>query len=353
MAQQQARRLKKVRVSAEELSVICQQIAMILRAGLPLYDGIDALSSNYRGTSLAYRFRLLRKSVLETGSLYRGLSSAGMFPDYMAEMVLIGERSGELDTVMENLYLHYQREACIRRSIHTAVAYPLIIIAIMTVLIAVLVTSVLPVFEDVFSGMGINALQNPWISAGVSAGRIILVVSCIFVFLSLLVLLLIRMNQDGRFRRFLFTFFPSFRYLEEQINAGRFASVLAMLFRDGFPLDESLRLIGRIVNPGSIADKIAACLYNVENHMPFQDAIEKMHLFKPLHIRMIQVGVQAGQTEAVMAKIAEIYENEADEKLAHFVSIIEPTLVAIMTVVIGAILLAVLLPLLSLMRAMA
>lgn len=352
MAQKQARRLKKVRVSAEELSVICQQIAMILRAGLPLYDGIDALSGNYRGTSLAYRFRLLRKSVLETGSLYRGLSSAGMFPDYMAEMALIGERSGELDTVMDNLAQYYQREAYIRRSIHTAVAYPFIIIAMMTVLIAVLVTSVLPVFEDVFSGMGINALQNPWISAGVNAGKIILIVSCVFIILSLLALLMIRMNQTGRFRRFLLTIFPPLRNLEEQMHAGRFASVLAMLLRDGFPMDESLRLIGRIVQPGIIADKIAACLYNVENHMAFAEAIEKMHLFKPLHMRMIHVGVQAGQTEAVMAKIAEIYENEADEKLAHLVSIIEPTLVAVMTVVIGAILLAVLLPLLSLMRAM-
>ena len=85
----------------------------------------------------------------------------------------------------------------------------------------------------------------------------------------------------------------------------------------------------------------------------FPDAVESLGIFETLHSRMIRVGFQAGQTDVVMQRLAEIYEDEVDDAIAHTVSIIEPSLVALMSVVIGAILLAVMLPLLSLMGGMA
>jgi type IV pilus assembly protein PilC len=111
---------RMARLSADELSILCEQIALIVRSGLPLHDGVEALCDNYRNTRYAARFQKLRDAVLATGSLYRGLVDAGIFPSYLREMANIGERTGELDTVMSGLALYYQREAKLRRAVVNA-----------------------------------------------------------------------------------------------------------------------------------------------------------------------------------------------------------------------------------------
>ncbi len=353
MTHKQAKKPANVRLEAEELSILCEQIALILRSGLPLHDGVEALAENYRQTRLAGKLDTLYRSVLNTGSLYQGIVEAGIFPRYMSEMALIGERTGELDSVMEGLSLYYHREAKIKRAVTGAVAYPLILVAIMAVLIVVLIARVLPIFQDVFSSMGIDAISSPWMSAGVTAGKIVLIAAGALIALTLIVLLAMRLDRTGRFRTRLFRWIAPLRRTEEKISASRFSSVMAMMLRSGFPLTESLRLVGGVVAGKDLAHRVEACNRDVQEGKSFPDALARLGLFEPLHMRMIRVGFQAGQTDAVMARLAEIYEDEVDDAITHAVSVIEPTLVALMSVIIGAILLAVMLPLLSLMGGMA
>ena len=153
MAHNQGKQPSKSHLEAEELALLCEQISLIIRSGLPLHDGVEALCENYRNTRFSDRFEALNRAVLKTGSLYQGLVDAGIFPTYMAEMAHIGERTGELDSVMSGLSLYYQREAKIRRAVVNAIAYPVILLLIMAVLIAVLIMQVLPIFDGVFRGM--------------------------------------------------------------------------------------------------------------------------------------------------------------------------------------------------------
>lgn len=353
MAQEQKKTPAKARMGAEELSIFCEQLALIQRSGLPLQEGMDALSENYRHTRLAELFDTLRQSVLETGSLYRSVTDAGLFPLYMREMVLIGERSGEMDTVLEGLAQYYHREAKIRRAVVNAITYPLILVTIMAVLIAVLITQVLPIFEDVFRSMGVDTASDPWMSTGLATGRIVLIAAGALILLTLLALLLIRLDHSGRFRAHLFRWIAPLQHTEGKINAGRFASVMAIMLKSGLPVDESMRLISNVVDAGSVSDKVEQCRLQMENGLSFPDAIEHLGIFEPLHCRMIRLGFKAGQGEAVLAQLAALYEDEVDDAIARTVSAIEPTLVALMSVIIGAVLLAVMLPLLSLMSGMA
>jgi len=353
MAQKQAKKPANVRLEAEELSILCEQIALILRSGLPLHDGVEALSENYRQTRLAGKLEALRQSVLATGSLYQGIVDAGIFPRYMSEMTLVGERTGELDSVMEGLSLYYQREAKIKRAIVGAIAYPLILIVIMATLIVVLISRVLPIFEDVFRSMGIESASNPWMSAGIGVGKAVLIVAGVLILVTLLTLLAMRLDRSGRFRTFVFKWIAPLRRTEDKISASRFASVMAMMLRSGFPLGESLKLIGGVMGGKALAGKVEEARRSMEEGTSFPDAMEKLGLFEPLHCRMIRMGFQAGQTDVVMARLAQIYEDEVDDAITHTVAVIEPTLVALMSIIIGAILLAVMLPLLSLMGGMA
>ena len=112
-------------LSAAELSVFCGQVALILEAGLPLYDGMETLAGADKASENADIYLSASKGVTETGSLYDALKEDRRWPDYLVEMVGVGEQSGKLDQVMRGLEEYYAREDRIRSSVISAVTYPL------------------------------------------------------------------------------------------------------------------------------------------------------------------------------------------------------------------------------------
>jgi len=342
---------KKAKLTMDELSVLCEQIAMILRAGLPLHDGVEALSDNYQNTRYAESFTQLSQNVLDTGSLYQGLKATGAFPDYLVEMTGIGEKTGELQNVMEQLAAYYAREAKIRRAIQNAVTYPLLLIAMMAVLITVLIVQVLPIFEGVMKNMGIgmDSSSGTWMDVGIGIGKGVLIVTGIIIVLALAFILLLKSGRGGSVRNLAFRIISPLRLMNNKLFACRFATNMAMMLNSGYPLDESLELVSGIVSEEAVRDKIETCRIRMRDGLSFPEAVEQTGLFERLHCRMIKVGFQSGQTDRVMGKLAAIYEEEMDDAINRIVSIIEPSLVALMSVIIGAILLSVMLPLLSVM----
>ncbi len=352
-----ARRNGKSRnlLTSAELSILCEQLALILSSGLPLHDGVDALCDNYRDSRYAEAFATLNQTVLESGSLHDGLEAAGVFPTYLVEMAQIGEKTGELDHVMSDLAAYYQREDKVRKSIRNAVVYPLALIIMMAVLIVVLITQVLPIFEDVFRGLGVSldGAGETWMNVGMGVGRGVLILAGVFVVLALAFVLILRGDSSPSAKSFLFRFVTPLQRLNQKLCAGRFAETLAMMLRSGYPLDESLGLIERILTDPDVTAKVHSCREKMQSGKPFADAVEELGLFEKLHCRMIRVGAQAGQTDSVMQRLASIYDEEMDESIGRVVGVIEPTLVALMSVIIGAILLSVMLPLMSVLSGMA
>lgn len=344
---------RKELLKSEELSVVCEQIAMILRAGLPIHDGIEALCESDRGMRHEAALQTMSAVVTETGSLYEGMKEAGIFPKYMLEMTRIGERTGELDVVMGGLSVYYEREARNQHAILNAVLYPLLLIGMMAVLIAVLLIKVLPIFESVFRGLGVSIASSPWMSFATAISKGALIVAGALIFLVLAVLLLLRLDRSGKIRRLMFKLISPLGRLERSLCAGRFAATLSMMLKSGYPLDESLELIEGLFQDSDMLKRVSACRSAMAEGAPLPEAVEKIGLFEKLHCRMISVGYRAGQTDRVMGKLAAIYEERTDDQISHLVSIIEPSLVALMSVIIGAILLAVMLPLLSIMNGLA
>ena len=346
---------KQAKLTMEELSILCEQIALILRAGLPLHDGVEALADNYQNTSFADSFSLLSKEVLETGSLYMGMKNTNAFPEYMVEMTGIGEKTGELQRVMEQLAAYYEREAKIKRAIQNAITYPLLLIIMMAALITVLIVQVLPIFEDVMRSMGVgmDSSSGTWMNVGIGLGKGVLIATGVLIVLALILMLLLRGNRNSAIRNFLFRVIGPLQQMNNKLYASRFAANMAMMLNSGYPLDESLELISGIITDSQVRDKIEKCREYMQQGMSFPEAMEQIGIFEKLHSRMIKVGFQAGQTDVVMSKLAAIYEEEMDDAISRIVSIIEPSLVALMSVIIGAILLSVMLPLLSVMGSMA
>lgn len=351
MENKNAKTPKKAKISLAELSILCEEFALILRAGLPLQDGVEAMADNYQNTRYAAHFERLNQCVLETGSLYNGLKSAEVFPDYLVEMTGIGEKTGELQTVMEQMAEYYEREAKIRRAIQNAVTYPLLLIVMMAVLIVVLIVQVMPIFEGVMRsmGIGIGSASGRWMDVGIGVGKGVLIATGILIVIVFVLALLLKSNRSHRMKDLIFRRIAPIRNMSNLLHASRFAANMAMMLKSGYPLDESLELISGIITDKVICLRVKECRQCMQEGMSFPEAIEQIGLFEKLHCRMIKVGFQAGQIDRVMSKLAVIYEEKMDNAINNIVSIIEPSLVALMSVIIGAILLSVMLPLLNVM----
>ena len=339
-------KLERNGLSAAELSNFCGQVALILEAGLPLYDGMETLAGADSGSVHADVYSAASKGVTETGSLYDAIKDDPRWPKYLVEMVGIGERSGQLDQVMRGLEAYYAREDRIRSSISSAVTYPLVLGVMLIVIVLILLWKVLPVFRRVLNSMGasLNESGSLLMRLGVSVGWIILALVALVVVLIVTGVVLSRTKHRDKVMRVVQRVMPGLQKLNKKLSASRVASVLSMMLSSGFPTDEALEMTANVLSDRNAAEKVQSIRKSLEDGSAFAEAVTKTNLFEDLHNRMITMGSATGQEDQVLGKLASLYEEQVEDGITRLVAIIEPTLVALLSVVIGAVLLSVMLP---------
>lgn len=336
----------KKTVSSLELSGFCAEIALMLSSGMALYDGVEALAQTYASSGGAELYAALSREVTRTGSLYEALKADKRWPVYLVEMTGIGERTGRLEEVMNGLAEYYERESRIRNAIVSAVTYPVVLGIMMLLIVLVLILRVMPVFQRVLSGMGVAMTDTGSLMMRVGTGIGWTVFAVVGV-LALAVVVLALLTHTGKREQVLRTLrrvFPPVRRLSGKLASSRVASVLSMMLSGGFPLEEALTLAPNVLQDDVAAFEVEGVRLKMSGGMSFADALTASSLFDEVYNRMIRVGVAAGREDQVMGRIASAYEEQVEDDIARLVSIIEPTLVALLSIVIGAILLSVILP---------
>lgn len=338
-------------LSNKELTTFCGQMALILRSGISSTEGLSIMLED----APEDEGQKILQSVLEhmelTGYLAQSLEQSGVFPDYLCNMVEIGEQSGRLDDVMVSLAEHYDREDAISRNIKNAVTYPLVMIVMMLAVVVVLITKVMPVFEQVFEqlGTGLSGVSRSIMNLGEILNRYALV----FILLAVLLLGLFfyfacTLKGRSTLRR-LSVNFPLTRSLSEKIAAARFASGMALSLGSGLDTDQSLEMAAKLVDHPVMQEKIKKAGSLIEEGSGFSEALLESGIFSGLHARMITIGSRTGAMDDVMRQIASQYDEEVNDRILGIVAKLEPTLVAILSVVVGMILLSVMLPLMGIM----
>lgn len=345
---------KRAKMTPSEVSLFCQQVELLLQAGIPLYEGMRSLAENYQDTPYHVELTVLADKVDETGSLYEGMKDSPMIPLYAREMIRLGEKTGELEQVCHGLSGYYAREENIRKAVRNAVTYPLVLMVMMACVIAVLMLRVLPVFHQVLGELGeVAQTQNSTlVNLGMGLGYgVLIMLGAAMVFV--LALLIWYRADRAKAERFIGRMFPPIRRLCAMMTASRFAGIMEMMLRSGFPLEESMELLDSVFTDEDSHGKIDVCRKALDEGVPFPEAVEQANIFDPLYGRMIRLGFAAGKTDTVMDKLSEVYEADMDERIGHLVSLIEPTLVTVLSLIIGAILLAVMLPMVSILTTIA
>ena len=337
----------------EETALFCEQIAMVLKAGIPLDDGMETLARSYEGSRYGDRFGQIRDALQTHGALSAALSEAGIFPAYLCAMTRIGERAGKLDEVMASLANYYQWEAQIKTSVKNAILYPTMLVMMLAVVVAILVISVLPVFQRVFDSLGLTA-GSPAAAAmrvGVGVGKGMLVLVGVFTILLLVIGILLKTSQRDSVLSLLSGLLPAIRRVNSRLSTARYAAALSMMLTAGYPIEDAIQLAPSVITDQKRRRQADLAARQLLQGASFAEAAELSGLFDPMHEKMIRFGSAAGTIDAVMGKLGGIYMEEADDAIHAVVAMIEPTLVAVLSVVIGGILLSVMLPLLSVLSA--
>lgn len=338
-------------LAPEELSLFCEQVGMILSAGIPLYDGMESLAKSYAEDLYGARFTEIYKALLDNGSLSAALSQSRLFPPYLVAMTRIGEQTGKLDDVMNALAQYYHWESELAASVKSAILYPVVLILMLAAVIAILVVAVLPVFSRVFGSLGLSmdSSQAAIMRFGVGLGKGVLIAVGVSIVVAVILALLLRGKRRERTLDRLSQALPFVRRAREKIAAGRFANVLSMMLTAGYNIEAAMELAPTVISDRAYREKIESCAAEMRGGASFVTALISAKLFNEVHEKMLTFGAAAGQLDTVMEKLSHIYREEADRNISHLVALIEPTLVSVLTIVVGGILLSVTLPLLSIL----
>lgn len=337
---------KRSALTNREISLFCAQIHMMLSSGLALYEGIEALARSYQGTDNEKIYDLLSEEVSRTGLLSEAFKSDAGWPKYLSQMTKVGETTGALEEIMKNLASHYEREARIQEAVKSAVIYPMVLGCMVLVIVCVMLMMVLPMFRSVLSSMGV-AFTNAGsglISVGVALGWCVLAVVGLGILGAVTAVVLMKTPLRAKVVRILLAAFAPIRRVARRLDASRIAMVLSMSFSGGFPMDEGVRMASSIASDENTESLLKRMSASMEGGASFADAMAQTGLYDPIYIGMLKTGADIGKTDGVLSKIAEEYDRQAEKGISSIVSVIEPTLVAVLAVVVGAMLLSVMLP---------
>ncbi len=337
-----------------ELSSFFDQIAMILNAGISPMEGISIMLEDTTSAEGQEILGRIAEQVDDGQSFHTSISAAGVFPKYALDMIEIGEQSGRLEEVMRSLSDYYEREENIAENIKSAVTYPFVIIGMMTVVILILIIKILPIFSQVFQQLGteMTGFSRTLLNLGTTISNYALVFIVIIAMFVLFYFFLSKTPAGQKLwgifcAKSIFT-----RPIYDKIASGRFASGMALTLSSGLDTDQSLEMVSRLVDNSVMQKKINSCRTYISEGTGFAEALVKVGIFSSLYSRMITIGYKTGSVEHVMSKIASGYEEEVDTRMSHLISILEPTLVIILSIIVCMILLSVMLPLMAVISGM-
>jgi type IV pilus assembly protein PilC len=343
------------KVKAKELSVFTRQFSVMIDAGLPLVQCLEILAQQQENRYFQQILMQVRQDV-EEGSTLAGAMGRHprVFDQLYANMVEAGETGGILDLILQRLSTFIEKIVKLKRDIISAMIYPTAVIAIAVIAVAVIMIVVIPQFQQIFLGLLGPGEQLPLptrIVVGFSDflagwGGLVILVSVIATAVSIHFYYKTpggRKNIDRVLLKI-----PILGEIFRKIAVSRFSRTLSTLLSSGVPILQSLDITARTSGNVIIEDAILKVRAGVERGESFVEPLKATEVFPHMVGQMIGIGEQTGALDAMLGKIADFYEQEVDSAIANLLTLIEPLLIAFLGVTIGSIVIAMYLPLFTL-----
>lgn len=342
--------MKKTLLTNSELANFTSQMALILQAGISPYEGISIMLEDSDNDKTKQFLSSIEELLNQGETLYTSLQQTNAFPAYALHMIQIGELSGRLEEVMRSLSIHYQRQYENNESIKSAVSYPLIMIVMMFVVILVLITKVLPIFNQVFEQLGtsISGFSKTVLDIGKSFS------TYSYIYIGILLILLLcfvyfTKSEQGKMK--FYDFLTKLRFTKNltwKLALSKFTSGMSIALSSGLDVSQSMEMAKELIDHKQLKAKITEAEKMLEDH-DLATSLIQTNIVSGMYARLLKIGNKTGHTDQIMKEIADRYDQETNEGITRFISIIEPTLVAVLSILVGIILLSVMLPLIGIM----
>ena len=342
------------KLNNRELFQFCEQFSIILRSGMSAIEGLAILNDDSQTERGKEILTFLYKDMEESGSLAHAMEQSGAFPASAAAYVRTGEETGCLDEVMKGLSAFYAKEIQITDQIQSAVAYPLVMLGMMTAVIVILLVKVLPVFRQVFRQLGLemSGISGALLGIGETLSHYSTAFLVLLAAMIGFILFLVLHPKGQELIRNIVCRFPGMKEIPVNLDYSRLCQCISLGIRSGLSPELCVELAGAVVTQTEIREKLASIQKQLAEGYGFTEAITESGLFKAMELRLISLGFQAGASDEVMEKLAEQYEEKSTDSVSHIVSILEPTIVIVLSILVGLVLLSVMMPLLGLLSEM-
>lgn len=339
---------KKERIySGRELSAFCLQVSILLKAAVPLYEGLSVMAEDAQTEEEKELLKQLSDDVELGDPFYEALERSKRFPVYVCKMAKLGQQTGTLDQMMESLSVYYEKEYRMMRNIRNAITYPVMMAVMLLVVLFVLFTKVMPVFEQVYVQLGVQMSPISVAASrfgGIFSGAALAAFALLAVFIGAAAIAS-GAGHGFRWVDFIIDYFKGRNKTALAAAGRRFTSVLALTLKCGLELEKGMVLAEELVDNKKVAETIHKCAEELQLGAGYYESMKDTGLFSGFHIQMIKVGQRSGRLDQVMEEISEDYEEQADTSIDNMIARLEPTMVAVLAVVVGLILLSVMLPL--------
>lgn len=335
------------RVKAENLQLFGQELAALLKAGLPLTQGMDLMVERQRDPLFKRSLGAVRDRVKSGAALSEAFRQEGsLYPQMFAASLIAGERSGNLEGVLRRFVAYLKLSQTIKKKVIAASVYPMVLFAGMFGLMYVMLTRVLPEFTGFYGSLGAE-LPLPTrmlmgLSAQVRQWSLPLIVALVAAGFGLAAWLRGPLNRE-RFDGWTLRI-PFFGPLLQTYSTSQLARSLATLLSGGLPLVQALGVAAASVGNRAIAASAAAAVPQIQQGKSLSLALEATGQVEPLTVEMIRVGESTGALGEMLNQVADFYDEDLEVKVQTILSLVEPVLLLFMAVVIGSMVLALYLP---------
>ncbi|MFL6194458.1 MAG: type II secretion system F family protein [Thermoanaerobaculia bacterium] len=339
-------------VGAKRIAIFTRQFSVMLDAGLPLVQCLEILGDQEENRTFQAIIHQVRSDVESGMSLADSMRKhPKAFDGLFTNMVAAGESGGILDIILQRLSTYIEKAVKLNSQVQSALIYPVAVIVIAAGVVFIILWKVIPVFAQLFAGLGSEMPLLTRMVIGASN-----FVADYFIFMVLVVVFgcvaINRWHQTPHGRRILdgaLLKIPVIGMLLRKIAVARFCRTLGTLTASGVPILDGLEITAKTAGNAIIEDAVMAVRKSVEEGKTVSEPLAQTKVFPSMVVQMINVGEQTGALDQMLSKIADFYEEEVDTAVAGLMKLIEPVMITVLGGVIGTIVAAMYLPLYSIL----
>lgn len=339
------------KVKLDDLVIFSRQMATLVGAGIPLIQTLEILTGQVEREKFRAALRKIHSEVQSGAALSDSmLKYPQVFPSLFVQMVRAGEKSGSLEEILDRVASYLEKSSVLQKKVKSAMTYPAVV-SIMAFLITFgMLAFVIPKFATIFDGLGAKLPAPTLFLINLSnflAQTWWIILPAIFLAIlgvkQLLKVPSFRLKWDAAVLRL-----PVFGPLLMKVAVSKFSRTLATLVRSGVSILPALDIVSKTAGNMRVEQMVTVVMVSVKKGESISGPLEKQGVFPPMVVRMILIGEETGELEAMLVKVADFYDAQVDAAVDGLTSLIEPLIIAFLGIVIGGIVISLFLPILTL-----